>query len=153
MTLAWRIKGETMTIQQALDRCLDDIQTGRASAEECLRRYPEFADELRPMLRLAARLESANEVRPSRAYKSHLRKQLMGEEKPTRRPTLSWRLVLLWILLSAILIGALVWLGITFQAAGGSLPPMTLIIPYSIPCSEALPGVTQLSSRVLHPLF
>ncbi len=128
MIYSLRIKGETMTIQQALDQCLEDIRSGGASVEECLRRYPEFADDLRPLLRMAKRLESADEVRPSRAYKSRLRKQLVGEEKPKRR-FFPWRMVLVGVLFVALILGALIWFGSSFQAAGGSitpLPPMSL---------------------------
>ncbi len=128
MAFALRIKGETMTIQQALDQCLADIRSGSASVDDCLRRYPEFADDLRPLLRMARRLESADEVRPSRAYKSRLRKQLVGEDKKPRRSIFPWRMVLVGALLCALILGALIWFGSTFQAAGGSitpLPPMT----------------------------
>lgn len=130
-TLAWRYKGVTMTIVEVLDRCLDEIGSGRASVDDCLRRYPEFADDLRPLLRTANRLETAGEVRAPRAFKSNLRKQLTGEEPRAYR--FSWRLLFLWLFLSAIAVGALIWLGITFQAAGGSftpLPPMTWLIPW-----------------------
>ena len=130
MTLAWRIRGETMTIQQALDQCLEDIRSGAASVEDCLRRYPEFANDLRPLLRMARRLESADEVRPGRAYKSRLRKQLVGEENKPKRGFFPWRMMLVGVLLGALILGALIWFGSTFEAAGGSitpLPPMTLL--------------------------
>ncbi len=126
-----------MTIQQALDQCLEDIRSGGASVEDCLQRYPEFADELKPLLRTARRLESADEVRPGRGYKSRLRKQLVGEEKPPRRRWFSWRLVVAGVLLIALLLSAAVYLGSTFQAAGGSitpLPPMTFSNPPAISC-------------------
>ncbi len=120
-----------MTIQQALDQCLEDIRSGAASVEDCLRRYPEFADDLRPLLRMARRLESADEIRPGRAYKARLRKQLVGEDKP-KRGFFPWRMMLVGVLLAALILGALIWFGSTFEAAGGSitpLPPMTLLTP------------------------
>ncbi len=132
MTLAWRIRGEVMTIQQALDRCLEDIRSGSATVDDCLRRYPEFAGELRPLLRMAARLEAANDVRPSKAFKARLRQQLTADDPAPARRSFSWKLALIWVVLSAILITALIWLGIVFEAAGRistPIPPMTLLTP------------------------
>ncbi len=132
MTLAWRIRGKTMTIQQALDQCLEDMRSEGASVEDCLRRYPEFADELRPLLKTARRLQGTNDVRPNRAYKSRLRQQLVGEEEPEKRRWFSWRLVLVGVFLCALVASALLWLGSSFQAAGGivtPLPPMMLAGP------------------------
>ncbi len=133
-----------MTIQQALDQCLEDIRSGAASVEDCLRRYPEFADDLRPLLRMAKRLESADEVRPSRAYKSRLRKQLVGEEKKNKRRFFPWRMVLVGVLLGALVLGALIWFGSSFQAAGGSitpLPPMTFLAPAANLLQRLYPNV------------
>ena len=132
MTLAWRIRGEVMTIQQALDRCLEDIRSGGATVDDCLRRYPEFAGELRPLLRMAARLEAANDVHPSKAFKARLRQQLTADEAAPPRRSFSWKLALIWVVVSALLITALIWLGIVFEASGRistPIPPMTLLTP------------------------
>ena len=43
-----------------LDRCIQRIQTHESSLEECLREYPDQADELRPLL-AAAEMAHRNE--------------------------------------------------------------------------------------------
>ncbi len=92
-----------MTIEQDLDRCLDDMRLGGATIEECLARYREHANELRPLLELAARLERANNVHPTREFKARLRKQIREEpEEP------NWLLIRLRGLFALFLVFGLV---------------------------------------------
>lgn len=44
--------------------CLDDLLAGRATVDDCLRRYPEQAPELRPLLTIAQAVQSAPAVEP-----------------------------------------------------------------------------------------
>ena len=47
---------------EILDRCLDDVQSGRSTIEECLQRHSALRDELEPQLRLALRLSAARSM-------------------------------------------------------------------------------------------
>ncbi len=114
-----------MTIQEALDLCLEDIHSGGATVEECLAAYPQYARELAPLLRTATRLESADGVRPTRAFKSRLRKQLAGESASSRHGFLSLRALVFWTLIVLIVAGFAVWMGITFEVAGHGSPPLS----------------------------
>lgn len=41
------------SIAELLDRCLEEIEAGRATIEECLERNPGFREQLEPLLRIA----------------------------------------------------------------------------------------------------
>ncbi len=56
-------------MQIILDECVEEIRTRRASIGDCLARYPEYADELAPLLETAIALENLPDVRPSKAFK------------------------------------------------------------------------------------
>jgi hypothetical protein len=62
-------------IEDILDRCLQDIEAGR-SVEECLEGYPEWRDELAPLLKAADRLRSAAVVKPSAAFRQSVAMRL-----------------------------------------------------------------------------
>ncbi len=100
--------GERTSIDQALDYCLEDIRYGRAGLDECLARYPEFSSRLRPLLIMALRLETVNEVRPSREFKFRLRKQIAGPP-PHRRGFFSLRAFLLGLVALGLIVSLLLW--------------------------------------------
>ena len=119
-----------MTIQEALDRCLEDISSGSASVEECLARYPEYASDLRPLLRTAARLRKAEQVRPSRAFKSRLRNQLVSEEPRPRPGFFNLRNLITWVVIVLLILGIAVWAGIRSPVDGrtSTPPPIDYVI-------------------------
>jgi hypothetical protein len=53
--------------ENVLIRCLEDME--HSSLEDCLARYPEHADALRPLLRTAMRLKTAPRVLPRPVFK------------------------------------------------------------------------------------
>ena len=58
-------------IDNALDDCLDRLALGE-SIGACLRRYPEYTDELEPLLRAAeATMRAGQAIRPSPASRAH----------------------------------------------------------------------------------
>lgn len=117
---------EKMTIQEVLDRCLDEIHSGRATVEDCLAEYPQYARELAPLLRTAARLEATAGVRPTRAFKSRLRKQLPGQSTKPRAGLDSLGAFILWSLIVIILVAFAVWMGIEFEVSGHPNPPLPI---------------------------
>lgn len=50
------------TFETALDECLRRVNAGEMDVEGCLKLYPEYADQLRPLLETAARLKSGNQA-------------------------------------------------------------------------------------------
>jgi hypothetical protein len=59
-----------------LDTCLNQIEEGESSVDECLARYPEHAAQLRPLLHAATKLARGREVMPNPAYRMRARSQL-----------------------------------------------------------------------------
>lgn len=43
-------------IADALDQCIEDMRSGRATLEDCLIRHPELRDDLEPLLRIATNI-------------------------------------------------------------------------------------------------
>lgn len=121
VTAALLTGNRTVTIQEALDRSLEDLRTGDASVEDCLRRFPEYAVELRPLLSTAVRLASTNDVRPSRAYKARLRNELMGEGASAARGMPANRLAI-WILVLVVVVAALIGVAFATGAFDGGAP-------------------------------
>ena len=61
---------------QILNDCLDEIESGASTLDECLKRHPEHAAQLEPLLRAAVRLERGRAVQPSAAFKARTRANL-----------------------------------------------------------------------------
>ncbi len=59
--------------QAVLQECLKDIESGAASVNECLARYPEHADRLKPLLHTAQFLVRGRSVKPSPTFNSYTR--------------------------------------------------------------------------------
>lgn len=70
-----------------LDTCVSQIESGDASVDECLARYPEHAAQLKPLLGVAAKLSRARDLMPDPAYKARARTQLniYMQQHPQRR--------------------------------------------------------------------
>ncbi|MDP3061879.1 MAG: DUF4382 domain-containing protein [Chloroflexota bacterium] len=66
-------------LEQVLDECIRRIATGGATVEECLARYPVYAAEMEPHLRLAARMSSALSGTPAANAKERTRQRLHAE--------------------------------------------------------------------------
>ncbi len=56
-------------IESILDQCLEDIRARRATLAQCLARYPEHAEELKPLLEMALAIEEIPDVKPSDEFK------------------------------------------------------------------------------------
>ena len=79
-----------------LELCLDQIQSGESTLEECITRYPQQAAELRSLLRASTRLSRAGEVRPSPVYRARSRTELnayiQAHPRGKRPAPFVWRL-------------------------------------------------------------
>jgi hypothetical protein len=72
---------------QVFDQCLKDIQTGQATIEECLQRYPELRAQLEPQLRLAVRLRAGHVKRAPAQMHLAGWADLQDQLKPRSRPS------------------------------------------------------------------
>ena len=74
-------------LELILDTCVNQIEAGESSIDECLARYPEQAAQLKPLLSAATRLSRARQVVPNPAYKARARTQLnvYMQQHPQRR--------------------------------------------------------------------
>lgn len=100
---------ETLELERTLDDCVRQIQSGAWTVAECLRRYPALADELKPMLEAALRVGEGRALRPTAAYKTRARRQLLdfAQAHPRRGPLMStagFRLVAAMVVVLAILL-------------------------------------------------
>src|SRR5512140_717751 len=60
------------SFDRALEDCLELIRAGQ-SLDACMRRYPEYAGELLPLLRTALELQQGSLVQPPEAFKRRAR--------------------------------------------------------------------------------
>lgn len=70
-----------MNLADALEHCLRDLEAG-ATLEECLARYPELEDELRPLLETVTLLRDAPHVAPSLQFKQTTRQRVLNLQPP-----------------------------------------------------------------------
>ena len=68
--------GNNKQFNNILDECLERLLTGQETVEQCLQRYPEYAAELEPLLRTAALMKKAVEVKPSADFRAKARYQM-----------------------------------------------------------------------------
>jgi hypothetical protein len=108
-----------------LETCVDEIAEGEASLEECLARYPQYANELEPVLYTATRLKSGRAIKPSPFLRGSIRAELnlaMKSSPSLKRgvPLFFWRMALN----VAVLFFALIMTNTVF--AQGALPGESL---------------------------
>lgn len=105
----------------ALEQCLASMQSGD-DLEVCLKRYPEFSVELRPLLQAAKKLEFAGDVVASPEFKTRTRARL-GEHMRVHPRRAAWRrpaLVLRYATSLAVLVLTFATTGFAF--AQNALP-------------------------------
>jgi hypothetical protein len=122
---------------EILDLLLTEMQKGR-SLEDCLEEYPEFAQELEPLLRLAGKIEDLPEPEPSpEAIESVLAKireiavsKELKEKKFSLRKIFSLHPVLVRAFAVVLLIIFIGWTSLSFSAKsvpGDVLYPVKLL--------------------------
>jgi hypothetical protein len=63
-------------LETILDTCLNQIEEGKTSVDECLARFPEHANQLKPLLLAATTLARGREVVPDPRYRARARAKL-----------------------------------------------------------------------------
>lgn len=70
-----------MKKEDILANCIDEILSGKSTLEDCLARYPELGDELRPLLSIAASIPP-EKITPVPEFKQRARKRLLDIMQP-----------------------------------------------------------------------
>lgn len=162
-----------MSLDSVLDTCLQDIQTGKATVDECLSRYPDMASELEPLLRLAERLTAVPALQPSSHFVRTTRAQLLKLRPPETVPlavrlgrslrgwlsdllipwqTWQWRRVFLGAM--AVFVALFLIAGGTVAASAESLPDHPLYpVKRAVESARLLLAVSPESKAMLHVEF
>ena len=95
-------------LQRILEDCLKRLSKGTASLDECLRRYPEQAEQLEPLLKTTLLLNSKPNLMPSPTFNAFGRFALIRFAKAhPRQPrgiALSWRTAMATLVLAFALL-------------------------------------------------
>lgn len=114
--------------ENILDECLERILLKGESLEQCLKRYPEQADELKPLLETVLATKEASAIKPRPEFKTKARYQFraaLGEKTaPKRRHFFGW--LPQWATALAIVLVVLLAGGGTVAAASNSMPDSIL---------------------------
>ncbi|MCR4393756.1 MAG: DUF5667 domain-containing protein, partial [Dehalococcoidales bacterium] len=109
-----------------LNECIERIMRGE-TVEECLRRYPEQAEELKPLLQTVLKARQVSQIQPEAGFKSRARQEFQRaiyEKQASRREKAGWwhwRWQSAWAM--AIIAVLIVLLGGgAVVAAAGSMP-------------------------------
>ncbi len=77
-----------------LDECLERLLVKGETVEQCLRSFPEHADELEPLLETALATKQASAIQPRPEFRDRARYQfyaaLQERERKRSRPFFSW---------------------------------------------------------------
>lgn len=111
-----------------LNECLERIMLGGESLEQCLKSYPEQADELKPLLETALMARQASSVEPRPEFKAKARYQFRAAltEKTAPRRRRFWGWMPQWATALAIVLVVLLAGGGTVAAASNSMPDSIL---------------------------
>lgn len=88
-------------VAEAFERCLADIEEGRATLEQCLERYPNLRAELEPALRMVADIRAVPQWEVSRQFQATAKQRMIrrirtAEERPSLRKRLAGLNPLTW---------------------------------------------------------
>jgi hypothetical protein len=112
------------------EECLELMLDKGETVEECLRRYPEHAQELKPLLETATATKKATAVQPSPEFREKARQQFYAalSQMPARkkRAGFSWGVSPRWATVVTVLLALLLVSSGTVAAAQSSMPDQPL---------------------------
>ncbi|TAK78921.1 MAG: hypothetical protein EPO16_02810 [Dehalococcoidia bacterium] len=80
-----------LPVDEIVDRCVEEIRSGRSTVEECLRRYPELNHELEPLLRAAEALSALPRTVQAFSPDPHQRAAFMATLRETPQQRRRWQ--------------------------------------------------------------
>ena len=111
-----------------LDECLERLLVDGETIEQCLKRYPEQAQELEPLLQTALEAKEASTIQPRAEFKARARYQFASafQDKASRksRPFFGW--LPRWAAVATVVLVLLAVGGGTLVVASGSMPDSPL---------------------------
>ena len=82
--------GNTKEFDNIFNGCLEHLLTGQETIEQCLQRYPAYAAELEPLLRMVVLMHKVADVKPSDEFRVRARYQMQLKMaragSPAKRP-------------------------------------------------------------------
>jgi hypothetical protein len=112
------------------EECLELVLVKGETVEECLRRYPEHARELKSLLETATAIKKATAVQPSPEFRERARQQFYAalRQMPAqkKRAGFSWGGQPRWATVVAVVLAILLVSSGTVAAASGSMPDQPL---------------------------
>ncbi len=113
-----------------LDECLERLLAKGETIDQCLQSYPEHADELKPLLKMAMDAKTAIAIQPRPEFRERARYQMQAAfhqaTEPKRRLGFILRLSRGWAIALSIALVVLLAGGGTVAAAGYSMPDSPL---------------------------
>lgn len=96
------------SFQYILEECLTALSNDTATVDECLARYPQYAEQLKPLLGTIRYLKLGRSVKPSLAFKSysrvHLTQHLHFNPRRSQWSQFFWRITMTFAVLMAALL-------------------------------------------------
>ena len=96
------------SFQYTLEECLTALSNDTATVDECLARYPQYAEQLKPLLGTIRYLKLGRSVKPSLAFKSysrvHLTQHLHFNPRRSQWSQFFWRITMTFAVLMAALL-------------------------------------------------
>ena len=120
--------GNNKQFDNILNECLERLITGQETVEQCLQRYPEYSAELEPLLRTAALMDKAVDVKPSADFRARARYQMQLKMAETKTPRRVTRVVPRWAIAVCTVMLVFVLGGGTVLASSGSMPGNPLYV-------------------------
>lgn len=111
-------------LDNILDECLERLLVRGDNIEQCLQSYPEYADELKPLLDTIVSAREVTDIRPRPEFRASARYQfrLALQEAKTKKGHrfFGWQPV--WVTVVAVVLTIVLAGGTTVAAAGNSMP-------------------------------
>lgn len=115
-------------LDNILNECLERVLLAGESVEECLQSYPDYAEELRPLLDTVLSARQVSDIEPRAEFKSRARyefQQALREKAEKKsRGWFSWQPA--WSAVVASIVTFILVSGVTVGAAGNSMPDQPL---------------------------
>ena len=115
---------KSVDLDNIFNECLERMLHGE-TMEQCLNRFPDYTNELKPLLETASSIQKATAIQPRPEFRTHARLQFQAalnkvEGKP-RRSLVNWLQQPQWVAVTTVVLMLLLAGGITV-AANSSMP-------------------------------
>jgi len=136
--------GKREKLDDILNECLERMLLSGESMDECLQSYPEYADELRPLLNTVLSAQQVSEIEPRPEFKASARYQFQQalREKTARQSRRFFNWQPAWSAVVASIATFILVSGVTVGAAGNSMPDQ-LLYPVKLATEQFQLAVTR----------